>query len=100
MKYVQVQEDELIITRGGRKYAVEVLMRKQNGRCAYCDIALSIKGALGWPTPTIDHIMPRSKGGVSLLENLCVCCKKCNREKGNMSAEDFKQKRRDNATNN
>jgi 5-methylcytosine-specific restriction endonuclease McrA len=39
---------------------------------------------------TIDHIVPRSKGGREYNEdNLCVCCIKCNSKKADMSLEDF-----------
>ncbi|MBS4213234.1 HNH endonuclease [Neobacillus rhizophilus] len=38
---------------------------------------------------TIDHIIPKSKGGETTLSN-CVCaCKKCNLKKGNLSLEEF-----------
>lgn len=29
--------------------------------------------------PTIEHLQPRSKGGTSELENLCLCHGRCNR---------------------
>lgn len=29
----------------------------------------------------LDHVYPESKGGETILENLVVACKKCNREK-------------------
>src|SRR5579864_4431338 len=32
---------------------------------------------------TLDHIIPRSRGGLSTWENLVACCKSCNRRKGN-----------------
>lgn len=32
---------------------------------------------------TIDHVLPRSKGGLSTLENLVPCCSSCNLKKGN-----------------
>jgi 5-methylcytosine-specific restriction endonuclease McrA len=46
-------------------------------RCQYCGIR---------STPTelsIDHIVPRSRGGRTSPENLCVACKPCNSRKGN-----------------
>jgi 5-methylcytosine-specific restriction endonuclease McrA len=42
--------------------------------CAYCGIG-------GTPL-TIDHIIPRSRGGKTDWENCVVCCKGCNRNKG------------------
>jgi 5-methylcytosine-specific restriction endonuclease McrA len=32
---------------------------------------------------TLDHIIPRSRGGTSNWENLVACCKSCNGKKGN-----------------
>lgn len=32
---------------------------------------------------TLDHILPRSRGGQSTWENLVACCKHCNGKKGN-----------------
>lgn len=32
---------------------------------------------------TLDHVLPRSRGGQSTWENLVACCKHCNSKKGN-----------------
>jgi 5-methylcytosine-specific restriction endonuclease McrA len=32
---------------------------------------------------TLDHVVPRSRGGASTWENLVACCHSCNRKKGN-----------------
>jgi 5-methylcytosine-specific restriction endonuclease McrA len=32
---------------------------------------------------TLDHVIPRSRGGSSSWENLVACCHACNRRKGN-----------------
>ncbi|HEV2582122.1 MAG TPA: HNH endonuclease, partial [Ktedonobacteraceae bacterium] len=32
---------------------------------------------------TLDHIIPRSRGGLGTWENLVACCKSCNGKKGN-----------------
>jgi len=37
---------------------------------------------------TLDHIIPRSRGGQSTWENLVACCKGCNGRKGNRSLKD------------
>lgn len=38
---------------------------------------------------TIDHLIPKSKGGKTTFSN-CVCaCEKCNKEKGNLSIDEF-----------
>lgn len=37
---------------------------------------------------TLDHIIPRSRGGQSTWENLVACCRACNGKKGNRSLKD------------
>jgi len=53
-----------------------ILLRDRN-TCQYCGEVLS-SGDL-----TLDHVMPRSRGGASSWENLVACCHLCNRRKGN-----------------
>lgn len=31
---------------------------------------------------TVDHIIPKSKGGLDVIENMTLSCLKCNKEKG------------------
>lgn len=38
---------------------------------------------------TIDHIIPKCRGGKSGWKNLITCCQRCNNEKGDMSVEKF-----------
>ena len=33
---------------------------------------------------TLDHVVPKSKGGPKSWENLVTCCKSCNQKKGNL----------------
>jgi 5-methylcytosine-specific restriction endonuclease McrA len=53
-----------------------ILLRDRNS-CQYCGKTLPA-GDL-----TLDHIIPRSRGGLSTWENLVACCHQCNRSKGN-----------------
>lgn len=41
--------------------------------CAYCGIKIK--------RPTLDHIIPRSKGGKTSFENVVTCCSSCNSKK-------------------
>src|SRR5271169_2105385 len=53
-----------------------ILLRDRN-TCQYCGTVLP-SGEL-----TLDHVIPRSRGGNSTWENLVACCHACNRRKGN-----------------
>jgi 5-methylcytosine-specific restriction endonuclease McrA len=53
-----------------------ILLRDRN-TCQYCGVVL-VSGDL-----TLDHVVPRSRGGSSTWENLVACCHPCNRRKGN-----------------
>src|SRR5664280_1174551 len=54
-----------------------ILLRDRN-TCQYCGKILAA-GEL-----TLDHVIPRSRGGASTWENLVACCHSCNRRKGNL----------------
>lgn len=47
---------------------------RQNGRCIYCCVTLQ-------GTPSIDHIVPLSRGGSNWPSNLCLTCVTCNKRK-------------------
>ena len=47
---------------------------RDNGTCQYCG---HNGGGL-----TIDHVVPKSKGGVETWENIVVACVRCNNKKG------------------
>lgn len=66
--------------QGSMRYDV---LARYRGLCAAC-------GASGTTTPLdVDHIIPRSMGGPTILENLQVLCQRCNREKRNRDETDF-----------
>lgn len=47
-------------------------------RCCYC---LTTEDNSGIPM-SFEHIYPRSKGGVTAFQNLCLACRPCNEFKG------------------
>ena len=53
-----------------------ILLRDRN-TCQYCSVVLPASEL------TLDHVIPRSRGGNSTWENLVACCHACNRRKGN-----------------
>ncbi|MEZ3161676.1 HNH endonuclease [Microbacterium sp. BWT-B31] len=65
-RYVRVPGARRIpVTRRG-------VLRRDSHRCAYCAKAAA----------TIDHVLPRSRGGADSWENLVACCLRCNNLKG------------------
>jgi len=60
----------------------------------HCEYCLSPAAQTGIPM-TIDHIMPRAKGGVSEADNLCLACSRCNGRKRDLThAYDLETHRR------
>jgi 5-methylcytosine-specific restriction endonuclease McrA len=53
-----------------------ILLRDRN-TCQYCLEVLPSSDL------TLDHVIPRSRGGASTWENLVACCHGCNRRKSN-----------------
>jgi 5-methylcytosine-specific restriction endonuclease McrA len=54
------------------------VLRRDGHRCAYC----------GGHATTVDHVLPRSRGGADTWENLVACCVSCNNAKGNRTPEE------------
>jgi hypothetical protein len=53
-------------------------------KCYYCG------RDLGTYQRTIDHLYPRTWGGVSIPNNLVPCCSRCNREKDCMTEQQYR----------
>ncbi len=64
------------------------LFGKQEGICAGCNSAFPFRNF------TVDHIVPRSRGGSDHLDNLQLLCGACNSTKGNGSQADLKPRLR------
>src|SRR5207248_1065944 len=58
-----------------RKISRRALFARDGWRCAYC-------GETGGRL-TLDHVVPRSRGGESVWENVVTSCAPCNMRKGN-----------------
>tara|TARA_R100001591_G_scaffold115659_2_gene131484 strand:+ start:272 stop:805 length:534 start_codon:yes stop_codon:yes gene_type:complete len=63
----------------------EIILR-DNNTCQYCNLELPSEKL------TLDHIMPKSKGGKNTWDNLVASCKKCNQKKGNRTPEQANMK--------
>jgi 5-methylcytosine-specific restriction endonuclease McrA len=44
---------------------------RDGGRCVYCSA----------PATSLDHVIPRSRGGEHIWENVVSCCRRCNHAK-------------------
>lgn len=62
-----------------------VLLRDHN-TCQYCSRVISPHDL------TIDHVVPRSRGGSSGWENLVACCRPCNNRKGDRTPEEARMR--------
>lgn len=60
------------------------LFNSANGKCGYCGTG---DYSLGF-----DHRIPMYSGGEHSISNLIVCCDRCNKTKGKLSEERFKEK--------
>ena len=59
----------------------------QRGRCFYCGVDL-----IGWGLDIEeDHILPFSKYKNGTVNNMCLCCKECNRKKSDKELDEFKK---------
>jgi 5-methylcytosine-specific restriction endonuclease McrA len=67
--YVRVPRDA-----HSRKITRRAIFARDKWICQYC--------GSGHPQLTVDHVIPRSKGGASSWENVVTCCAPCNRRKG------------------
>ncbi len=76
-KFIKVPYKKVILTRKN-------ILRRDNYKCAYCgrsDIML-----------TVDHIVPKARGGNDSWENLITACTKCNNIKGDRTPEEANMK--------
>ena len=60
-----------------------ILYGKQEGFCNGCDLHFRLRNL------TLDHIVPRSRGGADTDSNLQLLCPACNSKKGTRTQEEF-----------
>jgi 5-methylcytosine-specific restriction endonuclease McrA len=54
------------------------VLRRDKWTCVYCSRSAT----------TVDHIIPRARGGKSTWENLAACCQPCNNAKADKSVKE------------
>ncbi len=57
------------------------ILRRDHHKCQYCGSTKRL---------TIDHILPRSKGGTHTWDNVAAACERCNSLKGDRTPEEAK----------
>ena len=70
-------------TKNARRKFRQSIFESWEWKCAYCDKDLDIDSA------TIDHILPKFKGGHNVKSNMLCSCSKCNRSKGSSLLEEW-----------
>ncbi len=79
----ETQAERLAAYGRGRARLVRSLLGRDGGRlCVWCGGSLT--GRL-----TVEHIISRSAGGSHELENLCLACRPCNKQRGDTDAIDW-----------
>lgn len=65
-----------------KAYSKKHIYLRDNFTCQYC-------GKTGLPNElTLDHILPQSRGGKSVWENLVTSCQKCNTKKSDLTPKE------------
>jgi 5-methylcytosine-specific restriction endonuclease McrA len=59
-----------------------VIKKRDRHRCIYCKRGCKANG-------TLDHVIPRSKGGGETASNIVTACEQCNQEKGSKMLPPF-----------
>ncbi|WP_207431133.1 HNH endonuclease [Sabulibacter ruber] len=75
-RYVRVPYKGISLTR-------QNIMRRDRNRCQYCGSSKNL---------TLDHLLPRSRGGQSTWYNLITACARCNSRKGDRTPEEVAMK--------
>lgn len=75
--YVKVPQAKMVAGKPTRA----LILKRDNHTCQYCDY----KG----PNLTIDHILPKSRGGQDTWQNLVASCYDCNNCKDNKTPEEW-----------
>lgn len=74
--YISVPYRGVVMTRHN-------IFKRDSYQCQYCGDKKDL---------TIDHVMPRSKGGRSTWKNLVAACKRCNARKGDNTPKEVDMK--------
>lgn len=71
-KYIFIPYKSVLLSR-------QNVFKRDGQKCQYCGSSKDL---------TLDHVIPKSKGGKSTWNNLVTACKRCNSLKGDKSPEE------------
>lgn len=85
---VQIDRDRYrhILTKRNRPAILQQLIERDGSSCRYCGIHCESEDNL-----TIEHLIPKSRGGSNHLKNLAITCKACNNHKGSLDDDEYRQ---------
>lgn len=69
LKYVHIPIAKIVYERPPKS----LIYKRDSNKCQYCGSTKNL---------TIDHVIPKSKGGKDTWDNLVVACSPCNSKKG------------------
>lgn len=73
-RYINIPYTRIVLSRRN-------VMKRDRQTCQYCGSKSDL---------TLDHVVPKSRGGVDSWENLVTACNKCNVRKGDRTPEEAK----------
>jgi hypothetical protein len=72
-KYINIPYRGVVLSRNN-------IFKRDGSRCQYCGSTDNL---------TLDHVIPKSRGGSSNWDNLITACKTCNSKKGDFKPEEI-----------
>lgn len=72
LKYVHIPYKNVVLSR-------QNIFKRDGHKCQYCGSTQDL---------TIDHVLPRSRGGQPTWDNLITACRRCNAKKGDLTPEE------------
>jgi len=73
VRYTPIPRKRIVLSRRN-------ILKRDGQRCQYCGTTK--------PPLTIDHVIPKNRGGKDTWENLVCACVRCNNKKGNRTPEE------------
>ncbi|HLR24388.1 MAG TPA: HNH endonuclease [Fodinibius sp.] len=71
-RYIHIPYNNIVLSRHN-------IFKRDANTCQYCGVSRNL---------TIDHVLPRSRGGGDSWENLVTACDSCNVQKGNRTPKE------------